>query len=117
MITYGVTVEPEDIPVRGEFDDKEIEDQIIKDMEHNPWAWAFVTVTARLTLELPGKLTFVSLGHAHLGCCSYPNEEAFKQEGGYYKQLCEEALADLKMGLEQAVRTGELAKLVLEVLK
>lgn len=95
-ITYSIKVEEENnIPVRGnaiasgdEDFDKECEDKILLDIDNgNIWAWACVTVTANYRgLE----------GTEYLGACSYKNEADFCQEGGYYHQMKEEALNDLR---------------------
>ena len=50
------------------------------------WAWATVPVT-------------VSWGpfsaSDHLGCCSYVDEEDFRQLGGYFDDMVDQAIEDL----------------------
>ena len=81
MIEYTVECLPEDAPVRGnamasgdDAFDREVEDEIIADLESNPWAWCCVKVTARA-----GGLE----GTDYLGCCSYESEEDFRRGGSY----------------------------------
>lgn len=52
----------------------------------NDWAWCTVHVSARYA-------GFV--GDDYLGCCSYEGEADFKQPGGYYEQMVDDACGDL----------------------
>lgn len=98
-VTFTITCENEDIPIKGnamasgnDKEDKEVEDQIIRDlMSGNQWAWCCVKVTA----EWNG-----FRGVDYLGCCSYKDEEDFK-EGGYYEQMKTQALDDLNSSLQK----------------
>jgi len=97
-ITVLVTAFPEEIPVKGnamcsgdeDFDQK-VESEILERLEQDDlWAWATVCVTA----EWEGlKET------EHLGCCCYADEEEFRQEGGYFDEMVEEALSNLNLRL------------------
>jgi len=59
------------------------------------WAWVMVTVT-------------VSWGpfsaSDHLGCCSYADEEDFRQPEGYFDDMVDEALAELNKIVVDAYR-------------
>lgn len=99
-VTYTIKVEQDDIPVRGnaigsgnaDFD-KEVEDEILKRLDDGDvWAWATVTVVA--TCE-------GFTGEAYLGGCSYKDEADFKQDGGYYEDMCKEALSELKKNITE----------------
>lgn len=72
--------------------DKKAEDEILAELDAgNLWAWCCVKVTARWK-------SFT--GTDYLGCCSYDNEEDFKQ-GGYYEDMKVEALADLQKSISE----------------
>ena len=96
-VVYTLSISPEDMPVRGnamvsgdDDADRETEDMIIEQLENdNQWAWCVVTVTARHP-DIAGLS-----GADHLGGCSYRNEAEFTQPGGYYDDMCAEALDDL----------------------
>ena len=93
-VEFRVNAVDDDLPVRGnaqasgnDEDDREVEDGIIDRLEGGDvWAWALVTVTAHWK-------EFV--GQAVLGGCSYKDEAEFISSGGYYDQMCEEALKSL----------------------
>ncbi len=97
----------EDIPVRGNAidsgnkeHDRQVEDQILKDLEEgNEWAWCCARVAVKW-----GQFRSV----VHLGACSYANEEDFKK-GGYYEDMILEALEDLNKQVAQAAES--IAKL------
>jgi hypothetical protein len=99
--TFKITVEQDDIPVRGNAMasgdaavDKEVEDEILQRLDNGDvWAWAHVTVVA----EIEG-----FTGEAHLGACSYKDEEDFKSSDGYYADLCKEASEDLANNIADA---------------
>ena len=93
-IAISLKAEPEFVPVEGnamasgdDAFDREVEQDIFQRLAQNDvWAWAMVTVT-------------VSWGpfsaSDHLGCCSYANEEDFRQPGGYFDDMVDEALEEL----------------------
>ena len=93
-IEFRVNAVDDDLPVRGnaqasgnDDSDREVEDGIIDRLEDGDvWAWALVTVTAHWK-------DFV--GQSVLGGCSYKDEAEFISSGGYYDQMCEEALKSL----------------------
>lgn len=109
--TITITVEPEDLEVRGnalasgdDAADKACEDEILSRLDAGDvWAWARVTVRA----EYEG-----FTGEAHLGGCSYADEDDFKR-GGYYDDMVREATDDLRAELKRAVERGEIAKGIL----
>jgi hypothetical protein len=97
-VTFSIEIEAEDTPVRGNFmasgddaADKADEDAVIAKIESgDTWAWCTVFVWAKWK------------GHraqANLGCCSYEGEADFKA-GGYYEDMCAEALDALNADLQ-----------------
>lgn len=109
-IEYELTIEDEHESVRGNACatdepelDKATEDEIIERLNRGDlWAWCCVKVTARIA-------GFDFEGVDYLGCCSYSNEADFKVEGGYYPDMCNNALEDLLRDLSEAVVRGTLA--------
>ena len=102
-VTICLEAEPEFVPVEGnamasgdDAFDREVEQGILRRIDHGDvWAWAMVTVT-------------VSWGpfsaSDHLGCCSYADEEDFRQPGGYFDDMVHEALAELNRIAKDAYR-------------
>lgn len=88
----------DDVPVEGnalasgdDDADRECEREILERLERGDvWAWCCVVVRACWKGHA---------GLASLGACCYADEADFKAEGGYYAQLCTEALEDLNAGL------------------
>jgi hypothetical protein len=95
-VTIHVSCEPEQEPVRGNAMasgdaavDRETEDAIIAELDRgNEWAWG--TVTVRVTWTAPSGREYH--GDDHLGCCSYADEAAFREPGGYFDDMVERAL-------------------------
>lgn len=112
-IEYTLTAEQDYIPVRGNAMasgdaafDRACEDRIIEYLESGDiWAWAAVTVTAKVIGENGEEFK----GRAVLGGCSYENEEDFRAPGGYFEDLKKEAADDLRGDLEHYVRSGNAA--------
>ena len=107
-IEYELRVEFDDMPVRGNALasgdpklDKEVEDEILDRLDKGDvWAWACVRVIAKFKdMDRP-------VGVAHLGGCSYKDEEDFKQ-GGYFEDMKGEALQDLLKKLRKNVEFSE----------
>ncbi len=105
-VRFTITVEYEEIPVRGAFAsgddeaDRECEDAIIKRLDQGDvWAWCTVFVTATWREHE---------GRVNLGCCSYDDEADFKA-CMYYADMCAQALDQLNAELENAA--SELAAL------
>jgi hypothetical protein len=102
-VEFSLDVEQDDVPVRGnalcsgdDELDKQAEDEILTRLRWgDPWAWAQVTVTAMWN---------GFFGHAHLGGCSYRDAKEFCQPGGYYDDLCKEALDDLNDSIADHAR-------------
>lgn len=98
-VTFSIEIEAEDIPVRGnalasgdDAADKEAEDAIIAQIESGDnWAWCTVFVYASWNDHR---------AQTNLGCCSYADEADFKGEGGYYEQMCADALDALNADLQ-----------------
>lgn len=90
------------VPEAGNEDDeirtKEMVDSILKRVHHgDPWAWFTAIVEAKWITE-SGVEVFI--GSTSLGCCSYENEKDFKENSGYYEDMCKEALNDLNQRIE-----------------
>ncbi len=113
QIQFRVLADQEHTSVRGnalasgdDAEDRACEDEIIARLDDGDvWAWAQVTVEARLDVE--GQ-TFI--GRAYLGCCSYKDEADFTTPDGYYPQMCEEATDELRSNVASAVRRGDVAR-------
>lgn len=96
-----VLAEPEYIPVKGnacvsgdDGFDREVEQHILERLDQGDvWAWATVAV---IVAWGPFK------GSAYLGCCSYTDEEDFRQPGGYYEDMVAEALDELNRAVQDA---------------
>lgn len=90
---------PECIPVKGnamcsgdEDFDRQVESEILERLEQDDlWAWATVCVTA----EWEGQRETT-----YLGCCCYEGEEEFRQEGGYFDDMVDEAISNLNRRLQ-----------------
>jgi hypothetical protein len=112
-VTFKLDVEPEDIPVRGMFEsgdaeaDKRLEDEIISRADRGDvWAWAYVKVTASVTLD--GQ-TFT--GSNGCGACSYKDEADFMaNNGGLYEQTKVDALSDLADNIQREITRGKTAE-------
>ena len=99
--TIRVLAEPDHIPVEGnacasgddDFD-REVEHNILCRLQQGDiWAWAAVTVV----------VTWGSFeGRDHLGCCSYADENDFRQPGGYFDDMVFEALDELNRTISEA---------------
>ena len=102
-VAIHLKADPECIPVEGnamasgdDAFDRQIEEEILAHLEQGDiWTWAAVTVT-------------VSWGpfsaSDHLGCCSYAHEEDFRQPGGYFDDMVDDALVELNKILLDAYR-------------
>jgi hypothetical protein len=104
-VTFTVVAEQEDIPVRGNAmssddpeADRHCEDEIIAELNRgNTWAWCCVVVTA----------TWGNWSASDtLGACSYfyDGADEFKR-GGYYQDMCANALENLNADLARAYET------------
>jgi hypothetical protein len=90
--TIEIIIHPEDLLIRGNLVasgddalDKQLEDAVIEELEHNPWAWCVVEV----------KATWMGLGAStFLGGCSYRSENDFKVDG-YYDDMVNEVIKEL----------------------
>lgn len=105
-VSYSIEASFDDVPVYGNASDsgdpvydRRVENKIlsyIRDNLSDPWAWAVVTVWA----------TYDGLdgieGVDFLGCCSYEDEDDFK-DSDLYRDMCENAKEDLKFKLGQIV--------------
>jgi len=96
-VTFSIVAEAEYIPVRGnamasgdDAADYEAECEIQGQLARgNMWAWCCVVVTA----------TWGDWSASDtLGACSYADEADFKK-GGYYEDMCDNALAALNADL------------------
>jgi hypothetical protein len=102
LVSYEMTVEPEDLDVRGNVMDsgdadydRQVEDTILERIDDgDDWAWARVRVTA--TYEGVDCV----VGDDVLGGCSYRDEKDFCAPGGYYEDMLSVAREDLYTQLE-----------------
>ena len=99
-----ICCQEEDISVHGNCSavddetDRAVENWIARELDNgNPWAWCFVTVEYQLA-------GFV--GRTTIGCCSFPNEQAFKEPGSYYDDMKREAASDLLRSIEKVTTAG-----------
>jgi len=102
-VDIRLEAEPEFVPVEGnacasgdDAFDREVEHNILcRIQQGDVWAWAAVTVT-------------VSWGpfsaSDHLGCCSYADEDDFRQPGGYFDDMVDEAIEELNRIVLDAYR-------------
>jgi hypothetical protein len=97
-VTFEIEIEDEGFTPRGQFAsgdeaDRQLENEIIKRLDRGDlWAWCCVRVIARWNgFE----------GDVYLGGCSYADEDDFKADGGYYPQLCDEALENLNAEIKR----------------
>jgi len=96
-----VLAEPDHVPVEGNASasgdddfDREVEHNILCRLQQGDvWAWAAVTVVVAW-----GQFE----GRAHLGCCSYADENDFRQPGCYFDDMVEEALEELNRSVYKA---------------
>ena len=113
-VIYRIEATEDDLPVRGaiasgdEAYDKQVEDEILERLDQGDvWAWARVRVVAKC-----GGFE----GDTYLGGCCYEGEEDFKKDGGYFKQMCDDAKEELLKELGYAVESGETAAALLGTL-
>jgi len=94
-----LTIEEEDTGPAGCFscgDDKQDEELVneiqFKLARGNLWAWCQVRI----------EVTWGGFNECqYLGCCSYENEEDFKQHSGYYDQLVDEVIDNLNQNIKK----------------
>ena len=96
-----VLAEPDHIPVEGnacvsgddDFD-REVEHNVLCRLQHGDvWAWAAVTI---------GVVWGQFEGRAYLGCCSYADENDFRQPCGYFDDMVAESLDELNRTVSEA---------------
>ena len=106
-IALRLKAEPEFVPVEGnamasgdDTFDQEVEHVIVRRVQQGDvWAWAMVTVTVSW-----GRFS----ASDHLGCCSYADEKDFRQPGGYFDDMVDEALGELnKIALDAYLQLKE----------
>ena len=102
-VDIRLRAEPELVQVEGNASasgddafDRDVEQGILCRLEQGDvWAWAAVTVT-------------VSWGpfsaSDRLGCCSYADEEDFRQPGGYFDDMVDQAIEELNRIVLDAYR-------------
>ena len=97
--TIRILAEPDPVPVEGnacasgddDFD-REVEHNILCRIQDDVWAWAAVTIVVAW-----GSFK----GRACLGCCSYADENDFRQPGGYFDDMVAEALDELNRTISE----------------
>lgn len=105
VVEYRIECLPEHVEIRGNVlasgdaeEDKRAEDAVIKQLNSgNEWAWCCVKVTAYIE-GLPIE------GTDYLGCCSYRSQHDFEQDG-YFEDMKNRALEDLKTNIASMVKT------------
>ena len=98
-----ITVRQSDIPIKGnaissgddEYD-RNVEDQIISDLECNVWAWCDITVSLELEVD-----SNTLQGGDSLGACSYKNEKDFMES--LYPEMVQNAINEAIDGLKRSV--------------
>jgi hypothetical protein len=111
-LTWDFAIEPEEIPVRGNalasgdaVLDRETEDKIIARLDRGDViAWCCAVVMVRVEV---GGDTFT--GTATLGCCSYETDAELRRDCMEHYDLKSEALADLHIKLDGAIKRGNAA--------
>lgn len=96
-VEFILECEEEQVPVRGNLcasgdddQDRKDENHVIRQLEYgNQWSWCSVKMTAKYK---------DFKGVDYLGCCSYKNEEDFKN-GGYFEDMKVQALEDLNRNI------------------
>lgn len=94
-----IEAEQDDLQVRGnalasgdDAEDERVENAIIERLENGDvWAWALVAVWACWRGER---------GSDTLGACSYSDEKAFVADSGYYNDMVDGALSNLRGDIE-----------------
>ena len=80
---------------KGCFDDESTIRKIKKAIrDEDLWAWCMVTVRVELDFS-------DIYSEQYLGCCSYEGQEDFVKNSGYYDDMLQEALDDIKKQLSQ----------------
>lgn len=100
-VKVTVTCEPDITDVRGNVSasgddayDKQIEDETIRRMRHNVWAWCSVKV----------EMTYLELSACdYLGGCSYEDEDEFKQ-GDEYEDMVNVCLEEIQSRIDEIVQ-------------
>jgi hypothetical protein len=111
-IIIRLDVEQCDIPVRGnalamedEAQNKACEDEIIRRRDNGDvFAWFNAIVEARA--EVQGE---VFIGRDTLGACSYKDLADFKRPGGYYEDMKQEAINQVKQSMIAAEKRASAA--------
>lgn len=108
-VTFAISIEPEHIPVRGNFAsgdeeaDRALEDEILARLDMgDTWAWCNIIVTASWE-DADGT---VYEGHDTLGACSYANAKEFKADG-YFADMKGRALEDLNAQIPEGEESDE----------
>jgi len=113
-VEFTISVEPEDMPVRGSFAsgdadaDRALEDEIITRLASGDvWAWCHITVTAKW--ESPDGTVYG--GRDTLSACSYASEKDFIACDDYYPDMRGRALEELNEQIPTTPLDGALRAL------
>ena len=105
-----ITVRQSDIPIKGnaissgdDEHDRNVEDQIIEDLEWNVWAWCDITVSLELEVD-----SNTLQGGDSLGACSYKNEKEFMES--LYPEMVQNAINESLDGLKRSIVVVEATK-------
>ncbi len=98
-VEFTLTLEEEDVKVDDSFEDQEIAKEIKERLYGgDEWAWCYVKIEAHW---------HGFKGVCGVGCCSYENEEAFKDDFETYNSMKEDALEDLNTGVQTVANAIE----------
>lgn len=111
-LKFKIICEPEHADVRGElgdFDSPEereaLEDEILERLDRGDyWAWGFVYVVVNYNHR-----EFKSDG---LGGCSFKDEQDFKENSGYYEDMCEQIVKTINRHIAMEEYVDEWAQSV-----
>lgn len=112
-VEFILTLEEDFSPIRGSFatgndeEDKRLEDQIIEASENSLWAWCCVVVTASWggmegTATIGGVSVLPGSGDGfNIEDTDESKEDYFRKHMGYFEDMKEEALDDLKRNISE----------------
>ena len=102
MIQFRLEVHPCHERPEGQLDEREAKRIRNRLKLSQEYAWFDARVVAYIEgVEIEGD--------AWLGCCSYRNEKDFKQQDGYWPDLCKEAESDLEAKLKHLLEKAQQA--------
>lgn len=95
-ITVEAFEEPTSLTTVRKWCEPEVIDGIVETLRESPlWGWCYVKVTASWGYTDQFDTESFITGEAYLGECSYKDEQDFRQPGGYFDQMVDEAIDEL----------------------